>query len=248
MLCAFLFTHGQARELIPPFKSVAKGVEFRRVQLERPRPITILQLRCDPTAVDFHLLMADDKSGPEITTADEMVKRFGLLAAINSSYFGHANELLGYAERKGHVLNSQVAQDSVFSAFFYWDGRRAGFKRRGEALPKNVPVLFQAGPRLVWESEAVGGLESKALANRSAIVKDSAGRISLVAIGAASKVTLAELPELLLLAESKGGLEAVRALNVDGGKSTQFCLRTPVEKTFLPGFVKVPVFLGVTAR
>lgn len=224
-------------------------MEFREVVLDSPREVTCLQLRCDPRKVKFSLLLATDlKKGRNHATAVEIAQQFQQTAVINSSYFGHKNEILGYAERYGQVLNSRVAQTGVFSAFFYWDGGRAGLKRRGESLPKNVPVLFQAGPRLVWDSVAVKGLDNEAKANRSGVALDSQGRVTLFALGTSSKLTLAELPELLMRPENRGGVSAVRALNFDGGKSTQFHLDTPVRKRTLPGYVEVPVFLGVSAR
>jgi Phosphodiester glycosidase len=237
-----------AKEQIPDFKTVAEGVEYREVFLDRPRTISIVQLRCDPTKIKFNLLLGSDRKKGKTATAQEMLTDFGQIAVINSSYFGHQDEILGYAERLGMVLNSEVAQDGIFSAFFFWDGNRAGFKRRGEALPTNVPVLFQSGPRLVWDSQPVEGLDDEALANRSGLSIDREGRITLFAVGVTSRVSLAELPELLLRPVHEGGVAATRALNLDGGKSTQFCLSTPSRKTYLPGFVKVPVFLGVSTR
>ncbi len=243
-----VISSGLSREHIPPFKTVTEGVEFREVLLEHPRAISILQLRCDPGKVRFNLLLGTDRKAQRTATAREMQKAFKQIAVVNSSYFDDRERILGYAERVGQVVNPQVAEDGIFSAFFYWDGRRAGFKRRGEALPKNVPVLFQSGPRLVWDSEAVFRLEETALANRSVLSVDDSGRVSIFVIGGASRVTLAELPKLLMAPVDKGGVSSRRALNLDGGKSTQFCLHTPQKKTYLPVFVSVPVFLGVSRK
>jgi len=239
----------QARDSIPPFKAVADGLEYRQVILQRPRPLTILQLRCDPERVRFNLLLASDLKGKqEVSTARAVAEALGQTAVVNSSYFGHQNEILGYTERLGHVLNPKVATGGVFSAFFYWDEGRAGFKRRGEALPKTAPVLFQAGPRLVWDGVAVEGLDATAPANRTVLSQDAEGRITIVAIGGLSVTTLAELPRLLLRLVDRGGVASVRALNLDGGSSTQFYLGAGETEAHLPGFASVPVFLGVEPR
>lgn len=237
-----------AQESIPAFARIAEGVEFREVKLIHPRPIIMAQLRCDPKKVKFNLLLASDLKGTKAksATAQAMAQGLDQVAVVNSSYFGHQMEILGYAERLGHVLNPEVASEGLFSAFFYWDGARAGFKRKGEALPKDVPVLFQAGPRLVWDGEAIQGLENKALANRSLLSLDSQGRLTIVVLGGLSYSSLGELPEILLRSTAKGGVEAVRALNLDGGSSTQFFLRRQAKPYHLPGFTKVPVFLGVS--
>jgi exopolysaccharide biosynthesis protein len=237
-----------AEESVPKFETLQDGLEYREIKLERPRPLTMLQLRCDPAKVRFNLLLATDLKGqPRSATASKVAEELGQIAVFNSSYFGHEMEVLGYTERLGHILNDDLP-DGIFSAFFYWDGRRAGFKRRGESLPKNVPVLFQAGPRLVWDGRAVEGLDSGALANRTALTVDPQGRVGVVVIGGLALTTLAELPTLLSRPVEAGGMGATRALNLDGGSSTQFYLKSGKTKKSLLGRVKVPVFLGVSAR
>lgn len=243
-----LIISGLALAETPAFKTLEEGLEYREVSLQSPRPLTVLQLRCDPEKVKINLLLAGDlKEKSEATTASRVARELGQVAVINSSYFGHKMEILGYTERLGHVLNSEVPE-GIFSAFFFWDGRRAGFKRRGESLPKGVPVLFQAGPRLVWDGTSVEGLDDEALANRTILTVDEQGRLGVVVIGGLATTTLAELPDLLLKPYSKGGMEAVRALNLDGGSSTQFYLESGPLKKSLPGRAKVPVFLGISTR
>lgn len=207
------------------------------------------QLRCDPKKVRFSLLLASDRKGKSrVARAEEMVSRFGQLAVVNCSYFDSDDRVLGYHERLGHVLNPEVAQDGVFGGFFFWDGGRAGLKSRGEARPSGVPVLFQAGPRLVWEGQPVEGLEATDMAARSGVSIDTRGRVTLFALGAPSFTTLAELPDLLRAPVEEGGLDAWRALNFDGGSSTQFSLAAPGKKVSLPGLSAVPAFLGVAAN
>ena len=60
MLLFTLIGVAGAKESIPTFKTVTKGVEFRKVLLDLPRPLTVYQLRCDPRLVKFHLLLASD--------------------------------------------------------------------------------------------------------------------------------------------------------------------------------------------
>ena len=232
----------------PEFVTLEEGPEYREVQLKKPRPLSVIQLRCDPRKVRINLLLSTDlKDKPDATTALRIGRELGQIAVINSSYFGHQNEVLGYTERLGHVLNSDVP-GGLFSAFFYWDGARAGFKRRGESLPKNAPVLFQAGPRLVWDGQPIEGLDRDALANRTVLTVDKEGRLGVVVIGGLANTTLAELPELLLKPFSQGGMAADRALNLDGGSSTQFYLQSGQTDRTLPGRAKVPVFLGISKR
>ena len=237
-----------AKESIPTFKTVTKGVEFRKVLLDQPRPLTVYQLRCDPRLVKFRLLLASDGKRGKTATAQQMVEDFSLIAAVNSSYFDTKFRILGQARRYNEVLNPTVGEGGLYTAYFYWDGRRAGLKRRGESLPSRVPVLFQCGPRLVWDSQIISGLEKKALANRTTLALDAEGRVIFSTIGGIDRVTLAELPNLLLAPVTKGGVGAVRAINLDGGKSTQLYLKTGSTTEHMPGFVEVPVFLGISGR
>ena len=244
LLLATLPTLAQA----PEFQAIEDGLEYREVNIDSPRPISMVQLRCDPRKISINLLLSTDLKGkPASTTASRIGRELGQIAVINSSYFGHKMEVLGYTERFGQVLNSDIPE-GIFSAFFYWDGGRAGFKRRGESLPSGVPVLFQAGPRLVWDGDAIEGLDSEALANRTVLSVDEEGRLGIVIIGGLANTTLAELPALLLKPVSKGGMSAVRALNLDGGSSTQFYLQSGSTTKSLPGRAKVPVFLGISKR
>ena len=205
------------------------------------------QLRCDPKRVRFRLLLASDAKGKSrVARADEMLARFHQLAVINCSYFDENQRVLGYHERDGRVLNEQVAQDGVFGGFFYFDGARAGLKSRAEARPSTVPVLLQAGPRLVWDGQPVKGLEATALAARSGVSIDKQGRVTLFTLGATSLTTLAELPALLRANTENGGLTSWRALNFDGGSSTQFSLASKTTMVNVPGLAPVPAYLGVS--
>ena len=234
---------------VPSFEVVAPGVEVRQVTLTQPRRLVMTQLRCDPKLVRFSLLLASDRQGKtKVSRAEEMASRFGQLAVINCSYFDEADDVLGYHERLGHVLEPARAQGGVFGGFFYWDGSRAGLKSRDESLPKGVPVLFQAGPRLVWDGSAIAGLETTDRAARSGVAIDRQGRVILFALPVTSQVTLAELPALLSSSVEKGGVGAWRALNFDGGSSTQFVLRGKKRPTTLPGLAPVPAFLGVSPK
>lgn len=245
----FLLQPLVAQETIPRFRAVANGIELRQVTLMRSPPLTLTQVRCDPKRVDFNLLTAPDLAGqPKKSTAAEMARAFNQDLVINSSYFDTADQILGYTERLGNTLNPDVATGSVFGAFFYYDGARAGFKERGEALPKDVPVLFQAGPRLVWDGQPITGLEASHYSNRTILTQDRQGRITVVVIGGLYRATLAELPELLMRSVDRGGVDAVRALNLDGGSSTQLSLKTEKSRLQLPGRATVPAFLGIKAR
>lgn len=240
-----------ARESVPDFEPVAEGVEYRQVLLEKPRPITVMQLRCEPAKVRFQIIKASDGGNSPTATAREMVIRHHLLAAVNSSYFGTSNEILGYAERHGEVLNGGVASGGLFSAFFFWDGVKAGLRRRGESLDdlsRKIPVLFQCGPRLVWDSRPVEGLHSGHKAARSCLALDKEGRVVLVALGGLSRVSLSELPSILSAPVERGGVGALRAINLDGGKSTQLFLLKKGKPAYLPGRVRVPIFLGLSEK
>jgi uncharacterized protein YigE (DUF2233 family) len=245
MLSVFLTVACQAAP--PKFETVAPGVEYRQVRWEKPRPLVMAQLRCDPKKVRFALLLASDRKGKSpVARAEEMRTDMKQLAVINCSYFDQRQRILGYHERMGQILQNQVAEDGVFGGFFYWDGRRAGLKSRREARPQGVPVLFQAGPRLVWEGRPIEGLETVALAARSGVSVDKQGRVSLFVLGLTSMTTLAELPDLLRAPVDRGGLASWRALNFDGGSSTQFSLASSKRTVNVPGLSPVPAFLGVS--
>lgn len=240
----FLLVQGVvAQPAVAPFQKVAPGMEYREVTLSMPRSIRVLQLRCDPAKVKFRII----GSKKARATAKEVGQKYNQQAVINSSFFGHKDEILGYAKQGDRFLNPDIDRGPLLTTFFYWTGRRAGVKHRDESLPKSAPVLFQSGPRLVWDGAPVRGLDPGSLAERSGVTVDRQGRVTLFALGVSSELTLAELPELLIKPVEEGGVEAVRALNFDGGSSTQFYLNTESKTQYLPGVNRVPYFLGVTS-
>lgn len=237
----------------PQIQSLASGFEYwsapvsPRAQQGDQR--AVFYLRCDPAKTRFRLLLASDLQGaPQLARASEIAGRFGDLAVLNALYFDADSRLLGRTERLGHVLVPGVATGSAFTGFFYWDGRRAGLKARGEPLPKGAPLLFQSGPRLVWDGAKVGGLETERRARRSAVAVDTEGRVVLAICDGGTAFTLDEFAALLQRPVASGGAGAQRALNLDGGRSTQLYLNRapghggPVSS---PGWVGVPAFLGL---
>ncbi len=249
LLCLCLVYPVWAENDVPAFETIAPGIEFRKITISDPVAVSLLQLRCDPKEVRFSLLLAQDlKNGQEVARVRDLAQKFQPTAILNSLYFDHAHQILGHAERFGHPLSDGLAAGNLLTGFFYWDGGRAGLKHRGEALPKDVPVLFQAGPRLVWEGSPVTGLDDRHRARRSALATDPEGRVIMVCTDPASRPTLQGLAQILAEPESKGGVRAVRALNLDGGRSTQFWLAHPEGEIHLPGVLPVPAFLAVESK
>ena len=53
LLLATLPTLAQA----PEFQTIEDGVEYREVKLDSPRPLLMIQLRCDPRKINLNLLL-----------------------------------------------------------------------------------------------------------------------------------------------------------------------------------------------
>ncbi len=173
-------------------------------------------------------------------SAKEAAKKTDALVLINANFFDTAGKPLGLIIREGEPTNPPHPV-SWYAALLI-KGDRARIAKVSSKKPAGgVDQAIQAGPRLV-----VGGSPPKLKAERSqksAVGIDGSGR--LFRIVSEGGVEINELAQYLARPEKQGGLGLSQALNLDGGSSTQFFAKIGDFQLDLPGFSKVPVFLGV---
>lgn len=165
---------------------------------------------------DHRLLVRDQKNGPgsRWQSSREAAAESGGIAALNAGFFTPEGAPLGLVQDSGQRRGG-LNRSSLGSGFYLADGNghparlltREGFQR----LSGPSGDFLQAGPRLVWDGKAVGGLSSENPRTRSFLLWD--GRHHW-ALGHADGVSLAGLARLL----AAQGFEF--ALNLDGGRSS----------------------------
>ncbi len=166
---------------------------------------------------EHRLVVADQASGPGSIFADSAAagRATGGIAAVNAGFFTPEGDPLGLVISAGKISGSWNSASSLGSGV--WSESRSGqsaIARRGtltraEAITKRE--LIQAGPLLVENSRAVGGLEATKSSVRILILWDGGTRWW---IGRSSPCTLGALGQALTAWPIR------HALNLDGGRSS----------------------------
>ncbi len=173
-------------------------------------------------ARSHRLVVIDQAGGPGTRFADAAAAGSsvpGGIAAVNGGFFTPTGEALGLVIADGTVTGAWNAASSLGSAVWHEDASgRSAISRRGKLgrqAALGMRELLQAGPLLVENGHAVGGLENTKTSARTLILWDGGQRWW---IGRTPPCTLANLAAALA-ASQPAGWSAQHALNLDGGRS-----------------------------
>ncbi len=222
--------------------AAATGVEYRAITTSLNGELVPLNLmRFDPTQVLFQVGYAPQ--APR-WLADWCGQR-GVLAAINGGFFDQAYHstalVIQQGVASGHSYEGQggmfaIDVSGVLSLRHLADQPYAPEEPLLEAM-QGWPMLIKGG------SVAYTAATDQERARRSALGMDTAGRVLFI-VAPTSHFTLPELAMWLHLSD----LELDAAVNLDGGSSTGFCIRTDGVTTKADAYVPLPLMLLVTAR
>lgn len=174
-----------------------------------------------------------------------ILSRTGAVAGINGGYFHPDFVPLGLVVSGGREIHG-FEKAKLLSGVLAVRGGRIELVRSGAFKPgKDVQEALQAGPWLVEQGGAVGGLNAERKARRSAVVTDGKGRWAVVATGA---LTLAEAGAVLALPGLAGDWTVRDALNLDGGSSTALWAATEPKATEIFSFGSVRNYLAIVPR
>lgn len=171
---------------------------------------------------EFRLVVADQPDGPGSLYADAAAaaRTRGGLAAINAGFFTPEGAPLGMVMSSGKSSGSWNSASSLGSGLWYRSASGGEAISRREKLGRTgaagMRELIQAGPLLVENGNAVGGLEATKSSARSMILWDGGTRWWM---GCSSPCTLAALGQALASGQP-AGWPVRQALNLDGGRST----------------------------
>lgn len=168
------------------------------------------------------LRIIDQPSRSAAEDLEDVMPRLGALAGVNGGFFTPEFTPLGLTISNGRRVGTWTRSSLLGGVVLVRGGRLLLLWRDEFQDSEAVTELLQAGPRLVSQGQPVTGLEARARRPRTFIATDVAGRWLL---GTTSHVSLAELAGFLASPGLVPGMEIVRALNFDGGKSTGFWAR-----------------------
>lgn len=202
---------GRAAEQLPVESARASRVEVAGVEFEG--------VAFDSRAQ--RLVVVDQAGGPGAEFADAQSAGLarGGLAAANAGFFTPEGAPLGLVMAGGKKTGAWNSASSLGSGVWHEDsGGKVAISRReslGRERAAAMRDLLQAGPLLVENGRAVGGLEALKTSVRTLLVWDGGSRWWL---GRASPCTLAACAAAIS-GTGPAGWKVRHALNLDGGRS-----------------------------
>lgn len=168
------------------------------------------------------------------------------IAGVNGGYFHPDFTPLGLMIANGK-RQGQFTRSGLVSGMICVRGGEPALLWNSEYPDTSTASdLLQAGPRLVDAGQLVSGLNRTKVAARTFIATD--GQSGWL-IGTAHSSTLYGLADLLTSPGLISGLRILRALNLDGGRSTAFYARTADgRENGAPGWSTVRNYLAVVPR
>ncbi|MGE9267491.1 MAG: phosphodiester glycosidase family protein [Verrucomicrobiales bacterium] len=172
------------------------------------------------------LRLIDKAKGPDSswTSAQDAARSEKALAAINGGYFTPEGHPLGLLSVKGQRRGGM--NHSSLGSAFYLASPRAQLVSRDDfqQSPHSATEFLQSGPRLVWNGQALKGLSGDQERARSFLAWD--GHHHWL-IGHCESVSLRELARLLAT-QPFSGFHVEKALNLDGGRSSDLWISPSV--------------------
>jgi exopolysaccharide biosynthesis protein len=171
-------------------------------------------------ARSHRLLVIDQPNGPAsmFATCQEVARQHDALLALNAGFFTPDGDPLGLVISNGKLTGVWNSASSLGSGIFSESATgKLSITRRGSPTAfVDARELIQAGPLLMENGGAVGGLDAGKIAVRSILLTDGGTRWW---IGKTSACSLAGLGETLA-SQSPASWSVQHALNLDGGRST----------------------------
>ena len=232
------------------WRTVQRGVEFRKLSLERWEPAYGLELkvfRLDSRLITPRLLHAAQFQ-LKAASVKTFVELAGAIGAINANYFDEKGRALAYLKTAEKEINRGVSKHALYTGIFGLSGSGPFVTHRDEFQPAQAGEALQAGPLLLHRNapvEVMTGLGR--YARRSVIAIDKEGRLIVGATEAViGGLSFAELQELFR--QPKWQMNAVELLNLDGGGSAQLYFNSGNFEEWLAGTAEVPVAIGFFAK
>ena len=228
------------------WKSIQKGLEFRKMSLQRSEPshsIDLKLLRFDTQWIVPRVLRSAQFQ-LKAANAKTFAEKSGAIAAINANYFDTNGNPLAFLKAGNQAINSRIAKTSLYTGVFSIKGQQPLISHRDEFLPEQADEGLQSGPLLLLHGtpQVVTGAPSRA--SRRALIGIDQGQKLIIA---ATDNLLGGLhwPELQeIFSATSWQIQTTDLLNLDGGGSAQFYVKAGNFVELVAGTSEVPVAIG----
>ncbi|MES2598976.1 MAG: phosphodiester glycosidase family protein [Verrucomicrobiota bacterium] len=179
-------------------------------------------------------------------TLGSSMRSAGAIAGVNGGYFHPDFTPLGLMIANGRTLGQFTRSSLVSGMLRVLQGEPALIWNSESSSTAGASDLLQAGPRLVDRGQPVSGLNASKVAARTFLATD--GKHHWL-VGVVRSTTLKGLAKLLAMPNLVAGMRVDRALNLDGGRSTAFYVRTSDGREISqPGWSTVRSYVAVVPR
>jgi Phosphodiester glycosidase len=176
----------------------------------------------------------------------EAMKRESCLAGVNGGYFDEQFAPIGLRIANRQIV-APLKRARLITGVLVASSRGVQVVRAREfSRQPGITTAIQCGPFLVDRGKPIGGLNNGNLARRT-FAATTAGNRAL--LGFCSRVSLAELSQVLATTSLAENLRVERALNLDGGSSSGFWLDRENGGAFsIPEQKPVRDFVGIVPK
>lgn len=244
-------SHGDDWKLVDSSTSSGTPTLVKKVAQSSTGKRVTLSL-CKFSTKEFTLKVVDQGNNQETrkyTNLRDAMEKTGCVAGVNGGFYGADFKALGVVYENGVRIAPYVNSNrSGLATGVLWSGtggihivRRHEFK--GGA---GVKQALQTGPMLISNATTVPGLSDAKWRPRTFVLTDWKGTWM---IGTSSFVSLAALSEILDSPSVFSEMTVNRAINLDGGKSTGFYMKSSDGKvTSRQEISRVRNFLGIVPK
>lgn len=225
-----------------PWTSIADGLEYRRIETADYKT-AVLAWRYDQAKIGMSLVRSTTSRGE---TAAEMRNRKNALLAINAGFFDLDKESrlspVGMIVVDGKELNpfdADKAKNPLTGILFAKDGRIGAMPARDYTPGSRFDAALQTGP-LVVDPGGKNGIRSNGFdrQNRSVVCLTNDAEKPVI-VQVSGGLSLYEVGQLLSTGEPDGGFGCERAINLDGGPSSQVSVLANGVSIEAPGLWKI---------
>jgi exopolysaccharide biosynthesis protein len=228
------------------WRFIQKGIEFRKVTLERPGTndaVALKLVRLDTRWVSPHVVSSAQYQlkGSDVKN---LAARSGAIAMINANYFDEQGRPLGFLKVGTQVINRNVSKSSLFTGIFGIDDDGPFIQHRDDFQPAHAKEAIQSGPLLLSRGTVLEITRGQGRFSRRALVGIDKDRRLIIGVTDAIFGGLAWIELQELFSTPRWQLETLDLLNLDGGGSAQLYVKTNTFEQFVAGTSDVPVALG----
>lgn len=222
------------------WQTLEPGLAYKTsfVQLiPQQKTATLLHIfKIDPKKFDLRPMVAQTGTN----TIKQLTNNHRAILGINANFFDGEGRALGLIVDRAKKLNP-LKVISWWGVFFIEDEKPFIVHSSQFQNHPGIRTAIQAGPRLVIDG-SIPKLKAESSA-KTAVGINKRGEVFFVV--SKNPIPIQDLARFMAGPPKDGGLGLSHALNFDGGSSTQAYAKSGDFELNLPGFVAIPVGLGV---